>query len=402
MRFKNFTLLFLMGVFGLFTTNLFAQEDATIDPADIRYWIGEGENEVVFIVNWAEPDTALAWGYRFDGESVTIKDVMDGIATADYRFDYDATSSEYGYWLNDLFFNDGVLNLSLVEQTWVSYLVNGDPSMNTFDVQTLVDGDYVKWGDTHCGTMIDPENWIYVWEKEVAAVYPLADEAKIDPAEILYWIGEGENEVVFAVNWNEPNKCLAWGYRFSEEEITVEVVMDAIAEADGRFAYEGADGWLSDFTFVDGDLNLALSGPYFMYNVNGLGAWYGYNEQTVVNGDFIKWGDVSCGTEIAPWTYVWEQTVEPVTVFDGVGEGFNSSLSIYPNPAVSETFMTINENGLNTVSVYDMQGRLVRTMTIVANAGEQMRLDVETLGSGVYFVRVSSDNATHTAKLVVK
>ena len=46
MRFKNFTLLFLMGIFGLFTTNLFAQQDATIDPADIRWWIGEGENEV--------------------------------------------------------------------------------------------------------------------------------------------------------------------------------------------------------------------------------------------------------------------------------------------------------------------------------------------------------------------
>ena len=52
MRFKNFTLFFLMGIFGLFTTNLFAQQDATIDPADIRWWIGEGENEVVFIVNW--------------------------------------------------------------------------------------------------------------------------------------------------------------------------------------------------------------------------------------------------------------------------------------------------------------------------------------------------------------
>lgn len=72
---KNFTLLFLMGIFGLFTTNLFAQQDATIDPADIRYWIGEGENQAVLIVNWAEPDTALAWGYRFEGEMVTVQEI---------------------------------------------------------------------------------------------------------------------------------------------------------------------------------------------------------------------------------------------------------------------------------------------------------------------------------------
>ena len=74
-----------MGIFGLFSTNLFAQQDASIDPANIRYWIGEGQNEVVFIVNWAEPDTALAWGYRFSEETITVKDMMDGIAEADNR-----------------------------------------------------------------------------------------------------------------------------------------------------------------------------------------------------------------------------------------------------------------------------------------------------------------------------
>jgi hypothetical protein len=399
---KNFTFLFLMGIFGLFTTNLFAQQDATIDPADIRYWIGEGQNEVVFIVNWAEPDTALAWGYRFADENVTIKDVMDGIAAVDYRFSYDATGSEYGYWLNDIFFNDGVLDLKLTEQMWVSYLVNGESSWNTFDVQTLVNGDYVKWGDTYCGTMIDPENWIYVWEKEVAAVYPLAEEAKIEPSEILYWIGEGENEVIFCVNWNEPNKALAWGYRFSTESIIVKEVMDGIAEVDHRFAYDASMGYVSDITFDEDDLHLALAGLYFMYNLNGAMALYGYDEQTLVNGDFVKWGDESCGTEIAPWTYVWTQEVEPVTVYDAVGENNMTSLSIYPNPVVSETYVTLENDGLNEVSVYDLQGRLVSSMTFVANAGEQVRLSTEMLNAGVYFVRVSSDSATQTAKLVVK
>ena len=137
MRIKNFTLLFLLGLFGLTAFKAQAQTDATIDPANIRYWIGEGNNEVVFIVNWAEPDTALAWGYRFASESVTLKDVMDGIAEVDYRFSYEASGS----WLVDLMFNDGVLNLSLVEQMWVSYLVNGNSTWDTFDVLTLANGD---------------------------------------------------------------------------------------------------------------------------------------------------------------------------------------------------------------------------------------------------------------------
>jgi len=399
MQFKKFTLLLLLGVFGLFTTNLFAQQDATIDPADIRYWIGEGENEVVFIVNWAEPDTALAWGYRFGGESVTIKDVMDGIAAVDYRFSYDSPN---GSWLNDIFFNDGVLDLSLTEPMWVSYLVNGESSWNTFDVQTLVNGDYVKWGDTYCGTMIDPENWIYVWEKEVAAVYPLADEAMIEPADILYWIGEGQNEMVFCVNWNNPNKALAWGYRFDGESVILKDIMDAIATTDGRFAYDASAGYVSDLTFDEGELHLALYGMYFMYNINGFATLYGYDQQTIVNGDFVKWGDESCGTEIAPWTYVWTQEVEPVSVYTSLNELQSNTLSVYPNPAVGETYVTLENAGLNEVSVYDVQGRLVSSESYMAQAGEQVRLSTAMLNAGVYFVRVSSDNSVMTAKLVVK
>ena len=155
---KNFTLLFLMGIFGLFTTNLFAQQDATIDPANIRYWIGEGENQVVFIVNWNEPDTALAWGYRFSEESITVKAMMDDIAAVDTRFDFVGES-----FVSDITFNDGVLDLSLAGMWWM-YNVNGMTAMNYFDVQTIVNGDWVKFGDESCGILVDPTNYIYVWE----------------------------------------------------------------------------------------------------------------------------------------------------------------------------------------------------------------------------------------------
>ena len=394
MRFKNFTLLFLMGIFGLFTTNLFAQQDATIDPADIRYWIGEGDHEVVFIVNWAEPDTALAWGYRFSEESVTVEHMMDDIAAADYRFSYDGANN----WLDDLYFNDGVLDLSLAGPWWM-YIVSGQMAGLGYAEQTVVDGDYVKWGDVSCG--IDLGNYTYVWTKEVAAVYPLADEAMIDFSEILYWIGEGENEVVLAVNWNNPNICLAWGYRFSGEGVTVKDVMDGIAAADGRFDYDADGSWLNDIKYNDGVLELSLYGMYFMYNINGFAAWNSFDEQTVVNGDFIKWGDESCGTEIAPWTLVWTQEVTPVSVYDAVNENA-MSLSVYPNPAVSETFVTISDAGMNEISVYDMQGRLVNKMDVNAMEGEQVRISTEMLNSGVYFISVNSDNVVRTAKLVVK
>ena len=394
---KNFTLLFLMGIFGLFTTNLFAQQDATIAPEDIRFWVGEGESEAIFIVNWAEPDTALAWGYRFNGETVVMKTIMDDIAAADYRFSYESSGS----FLIDLHFNDGVLDLSLVDQGWLTYLINGNSSWDLFDAALVSDGEYVKIGDTHSGTMVDPDNWIYVYEKEVAAVYPLAAEAMIDPSEILYWVGEGDHAVVFAVNWAQPDTCLAWGYRFSSDELILKEVMDAIAEKDNRFAYTAAGSYLLDLTFDTDYLHLGLVGAYWMYNVNGSAAWFGFDEQVVRDGDFIKWGDESCGTEIAQWTLVWETPVTPVSNNTAINEVANA-LSIYPNPATAYAMLSVEQmKGSVSVMVSDIQGRVIRGFA-VATTSEPIRIETADLVPGMYFVTVDNGEARQTVKLSVK
>ncbi|MBQ6083223.1 MAG: T9SS type A sorting domain-containing protein [Bacteroidales bacterium] len=393
---KKFTLMFLLGIFGLFSTNLFAQEDATIDPADIKFWIGEGESEVVFIVNWAEPDTALAWGYRFVGENVVMKTIMDDIAAADYRFSYEASG-----FINDLHFNDGVLDLSLVEAGWLTYLINGESTWDTYDVALVSDGEYVKIGDTHCGTMIDPENWIYVYEKEVAPVYALGEEATIDPSEILYWIGEGENEAIFAVNFADPEDvCFAWGYRFDGESVTIKEMMEAIAAVDQRFAFnDEPSSWggymLTDLTFNYNEVHYELSGYNAMYNVNGVQSWYTFDEQTVINGDFVKWGDYTIGTEIAAWTYVWETPVQPVTAYDAVGEVDAFEMSVYPNPATDFIMVNVETQNFVSVQIYDVMGRNVLTTTETA-------IDLRSMEAGVYFVTVRSANSAKTTKLIVK
>ena len=386
---KKFTLFLLLGIFGLFTTNLFAQEDASIDPSQIKYWIGDGDKEVVFIVNWNEPDTALAWGYRFYAETVTVKDMMLDIQAADYRFGFVGES-----FVSDVTFNDGVLDLKLAGMWWM-YNVNGVTAGEYFDTQTISDGDWVKFGDESCGTIIDPVMYTYVWTKEVAPVYALADEAMIDPADIVYWIGEGENEAIFAVNFAEPEDvCFAWGYRFAGESVTIKDMMTAIAAVDLRFAYNDEPSpWggmsLTDLTFNYNEVHYELVGYNAMYNLNGVAPWLTFDEQTVVNGDFVKWGDYTIATEIAQWTYVWTTPVQAVSIYDGLAEVETSALKVYPNPATD--YIMIDAQSSVYVEIFDMTGRMVLTST-------ESKIDVKSLETGVYFIRVNGN----TTKLVVK
>ena len=77
------------------------------------------------------------------------------------------------------------------------------------------------------------------------------------------------------------------------------------------------------------------------------------------------------------------------------------SMSLYPNPAVDKTTLTIN--GLDNeaaLTITDELGRVVKRMSIAANQ-TKVTINTESL-SGVYYVKVVSDNTTNTQKLIVK
>ena len=419
MRFKNFTLLFLMGIFGLFTTNLFAQQDAIISTDEITYWIGEGENQVVVAISWcSNTETALAWGYRFDGEA-TVFQALSDIAAADSRL------TVVGSAPTNVTYVDDVYDLTMCPNPNASWgdddydvpmhSVNGLMGQNMMAAEPIQNNDFVKIGGYACGIMSD--DWSTIsWSTEII---PATDpnvggdvvDATIPADQIKYWVGEGENEVVIAISWcSNTEAALAWGYRFNGEATVFQALTD-IAEADGRLTVVGSAP--SNITYVDADYNLTMcpnpdaqwgDDDYDvpMHSVNGLMGMNMMAEEPIHNNDFVKIGGYACGIMSDDWTTIaWEQPIDPVSIYDGVNEQ-SMTLSVYPNPAVSETFVTVENDGMTTISVYDVQGRMVSTQSVEVNAGEQVRLSTEMLNAGVYFIRVNNDSAVRTAKLVVK
>jgi len=79
----------------------------------------------------------------------------------------------------------------------------------------------------------------------------------------------------------------------------------------------------------------------------------------------------------------------------------NLFFEMYPNPASSTVTVNI-VNGLTNVSIelVDMQGRLISSYTNVQGASVKFNLD--QVSNGVYFIKVISEGAVQTEKLIVE
>ena len=294
--------------------NALSVTEATIAQSDILYWVGEGANQVVMAVNW--PDPALAWGYRFDG-SKTVSDMMNDIASADPRFSIVPGS----YGIDDILFVENGDTLRRLATSWWGSTNNGVMDMGMG--QPLANGDFEKWADGTTGVLVDS-----VWVEDLGGywsynyVYPMTihpvsapspEEATIAASAIEYWVGEGANQVVMAVNW--PDTALAWGYRFDGSK-TVSDMMNDIASADPRFSIVPGSYGIDDILFVEnGDTLRRLATSWWGSTNNGV-MDMGMG-QPLANGDFEKWADGTTG--------VW---VDSVWVEDF--GGYWNQIYVYP------------------------------------------------------------------------
>ncbi len=294
-------------------------EDATINADDLVYWVGNGSNELTFVVNWA--DTALAWGYRFNSDSVLLSTVMNHITAVDPRFSYTGTGM-----VSDIHFIANGDTLGITPGNFWSHYLNGTTSAGM--MQWMHNGDFSRWADPASGVLVDSvyhEDWGGWWERIYAypqTIYPVSEPAPVDATitadEIEYWIGEGENEAIFVVNWVDT--ALAWGYRFANDSVTLATMMDDIVAADSRFSYSG-EGMVSDINFIENGDTLGITpGNWWEHSINGIssmgmGQWFH-------NGDMSRWADPAAGIAVDSfyyegwgwiYTYVYPQHIYPVS-----------------------------------------------------------------------------------------
>ena len=159
-------------------------------------------------------------------------------------------------WLDNITYNDTDLGLNLVGTAgwwWYNWKNSADVDYQSSGVAAdmIQNGDFVDWMQTGVAdTMImasDPN----------APVDPLPEDAEIAASDIIYWVGEGNNKVVFAINWADT--ALAWGYQFSTDSVYVSEIIDALVAADPRLSIEGTSSFISDFRYADENITDTLT-----------------------------------------------------------------------------------------------------------------------------------------------
>ena len=79
---------------------------------------------------------------------------------------------------------------------------------------------------------------------------------------------------------------------------------------------------------------------------------------------------------------------------------FSTYFTLYPNPAGETLNIKTKENiKISSLNIYDISGRLVQT---ISNPETNLGIDVSSLKTGNYFLKINSDNGTTNAKFAKK
>ena len=143
--------------------------------------------------------------------------------------------------------------------------------------------------------------------------------------------------------------------------------------------------------------------PVGAYVYNAYVGVYPNNIMDEDHFDFSKSAAFDGGIEVTSWDnwgIAFDEILETATpVQDHI------LLSAYPNPFNPTTTIsfTLGENGYSSLAVYNIQGKLVETLSEgILQAGVHERVfNAQDLTSGVYFVRLEAGGQVQTVKMVL-
>jgi hypothetical protein len=90
-----------------------------------------------------------------------------------------------------------------------------------------------------------------------------------------------------------------------------------------------------------------------------------------------------------------------VIVYECVGINSLSSnsndLKVYPNPSSSEITVELKKDGIYTIELIDVTGKVV---SVKSTEEEKLNLNINFLSNGVYYLKAKSQNTMNVVKII--
>lgn len=188
---------------------------------DVKFWVGEGDDEAVFIIDFHDSTEveAFAWGYRF-----TESDSIDGSQMMAEIDEVDASLEVIGAFIDQ-----------------VKYQTHSQSSDDPFYwfVYEKVNSNWesVFWTNAK----IHNDGWYGLsytsYLNEVVPGEPLPVEESVIPFYLTfdkldYWVGEGADSAMIVLDFDGAEEtAFAWGIRF-DDSIQFDLAIQLIADAD--------------------------------------------------------------------------------------------------------------------------------------------------------------------------
>ena len=94
---------------------------------------------------------------------------------------------------------------------------------------------------------------------------------------------------------------------------------------------------------------------------------------------------------------IWEGVDTSTTAVNN--EYLNEDVKVYPNPVVNSLKI---ESGVNiySINIYDMTGKVVKSLK--TSLGKNVSVNLEGIATGMYFIKVKTQNGTSVSKIIKK
>ena len=352
----------------------------------VQFWVGEGANKAVFVIDFVidvyGEAVSYAWGYRFDGTTDGATMLAD-IASEDVNLTINA-----GPFLNDILFN-GLQGLAGDPNYWATWSGTNlsDWTMNAGLATEINDGDW--FGCSYAD-----------WPPR-RPFYPISalDSTAFTFGSTTDYGGFGPNKVMLVLDFNEwnPDHSYAFEYHFETETITGEEVMIGLEEA-GIFGlgFDLTGGFLNEVGHYPAGEYAAGGAPNYWstWSATNVGGWVmnGGISEVLTDGDWFGCSYTAWNPATPP-----SMPVEGFLYWSIEKQEGSADLSVYPNPVSTECSLLLHAS--SSIHVMDLQGRL-----LVEQQGQVgiNTIDVSKFEAGSYLLLVWEEGVQLQQIIVVQ